>query len=117
MLRRRRAKWLYMHFAVEQALLPAIIETNSQLVQRQLAMSSNTNSSLLGRLYDDMSSILESYPNLRITHARLYVNKVAHLMAQHARSSTSECFYLSTPPFLTAAIAAEAFLILWPEEL
>ncbi|XP_062006063.1 uncharacterized protein LOC133723263 [Rosa rugosa] len=98
---------LAFDFVLDQVLVPAIVETDSQLVQQQLCRSEGSNFSQLGRLYDDLGSTLRAHSNLKVVYTRRVANKAAHLMAASASSLSRECFYFSPPPFLLAVIAAE----------
>ncbi|XP_062028872.1 uncharacterized protein LOC133744858 [Rosa rugosa] len=98
---------LAFDFVLDQVLVPAIVETDSQLVQQQLCRSEGSNFSQLGRIYDDLGSTLRAHSNLNVVYTRRGANKAAHLMAASASSFSRECFYFSPPPFLLAVIAAE----------
>ncbi|XP_024200160.1 uncharacterized protein LOC112203423 [Rosa chinensis] len=97
-----------VRFVLDHNMMPAVIETDSLLVKQQAAINSSSNTSLLGRLYDDISEVLRSIPNVQIIHTRREANQVAHLLADHAKSLYREAFYVSAPSFLAAALAADA---------
>ncbi|XP_062005649.1 uncharacterized protein LOC133722798 [Rosa rugosa] len=96
-----------IEFVVTNHYLPAIVETDSQLVYRQLLSREGSNLSILGRVYDDMEYILDAYANLCVVHTKRSANRVAHLMAAHTRTLPMETFYFSSPSFLQAALVAE----------
>ncbi|XP_062014320.1 uncharacterized protein LOC133730820 [Rosa rugosa] len=96
-------------FAVEQAFMPTMIETDSLLVQQQLVSHVGVNTSVLGRLYEDLGVTLAVNPNLQVVHTKRSANKMAHLMAASCSSIPNEVFYFSAPSFLQAALAAEAY--------
>ncbi|XP_062028675.1 uncharacterized protein LOC133744609 [Rosa rugosa] len=96
-----------LEFVRSRNMMPVILETDSSLVQRQVASRATRNTSLLGRIYDDIVEALRFYPNVSILHTRREANLVAHLIADHAKSLQYESFFFSTPTFLMAAVAAE----------
>ncbi|XP_062013973.1 uncharacterized protein LOC133730390 [Rosa rugosa] len=75
-----------INFIVERSLQPAIVETDSLLVQQQLLGNGN-NLSRLGRIYEDLRLQLAAMPNVNIVHTRREANKAAHLTATQAHSS------------------------------
>ncbi|XP_062013879.1 uncharacterized protein LOC133730268 [Rosa rugosa] len=96
-----------LEFVVANQFLPAIVETDSQLIHSQLVSRGSYNLSFLGRIYDDLGAVLKNHANMRVTHTKRSANRVAHLMAAHATSCMVETFYFSSPIFLLAALAAE----------
>ncbi|XP_062028809.1 uncharacterized protein LOC133744779 [Rosa rugosa] len=102
-----RACSLAAQFVVEHDYLPAILETDSQIVYNHLITRDGRNTSTLGRIYDDIGVILDAHPHLKVSHTRRSANTVAHLMAACSRSFTEETFYFSAPSFLLTALAAE----------
>ncbi|XP_024171737.1 uncharacterized protein LOC112177710 [Rosa chinensis] len=70
-----------VEFVLEQSFLPAIIETDSILVQQQLVSKNGPNTSVLGRIYDDLGVLLAADPNMQVVHTNRTANKVAHLVA------------------------------------
>ncbi|XP_061999168.1 uncharacterized protein LOC133716477 [Rosa rugosa] len=97
-----------VQFAVDNNFVPAFLETDCQIMQRQLSMRVGINTSVLGRLYEDLGLVLESQSNMQLIHINRSANKVAHLMATRACTELHEFFYFSSPSFLLAALAAEA---------
>ncbi|XP_024155771.1 uncharacterized protein LOC112163728 [Rosa chinensis] len=57
-----------IEFAMEHGYLPAILETDALNVQRQLSESTTSNTSVLGRLYDDLVLLLESPLFVKVVH-------------------------------------------------
>ncbi|XP_062028822.1 uncharacterized protein LOC133744796 [Rosa rugosa] len=96
-----------IRFAAEHGFSPAILETDALEVQRQLSSASVTNSSALGRLYDDLPFMLEDLGNVRIVYIGRKANMVAHLLVAHGHDLVQDTFYFSTPSFLMAAVAAD----------
>ncbi|XP_062010699.1 uncharacterized protein LOC133727086 [Rosa rugosa] len=98
-------------FVRSHNMMPVILETDSSLVQRQVSSRATRNTSLLGRIYDDIVEALRFYPNVSILHTMREANLVAHLIADHAKSLQYESFFFSTPTFLMAAVAAECHVL------
>ncbi|XP_024190496.1 uncharacterized protein LOC112194497 [Rosa chinensis] len=98
-------------FVLEHNLNPVIIETDSQVVQRQVSLSSEANSSMIGRVYEDIVALLSSSPNLKITHTKREANQVAHRLATHATTLQQANFFYSPPSFLMAALAVDSILV------
>lgn len=92
---------------MEQVFVHAIVETDAQMVQLQLRQLDSPNSSILGRIYDDMKVLLEDHSNVKVVYMHRSANKAAHLMAAHACAQAQEFFYFSSP-FLLDVLAAEA---------
>ncbi|XP_024178242.1 uncharacterized protein LOC112184205 [Rosa chinensis] len=72
-----------VEFAIDHSFLPIILETDALNVQRQLMDATATNTSVLGRLYDDLVSQLEASSVLRVAYI--------------GRKSTSNSCLLSLP--------------------
>ncbi|XP_062007579.1 uncharacterized protein LOC133724753 [Rosa rugosa] len=65
------------------------------------------NSSLLGRIYDDLNEDLELIPCMRIMHVRREANSATHLLAAHAIANGQDFFFSSVPSFIQNVIAAD----------
>ncbi|XP_024193576.1 uncharacterized protein LOC112197206 [Rosa chinensis] len=96
-----------LQFALDQDFGPFILETDALEVQRQLPMNGVANTSVLGRIFDDVVLLLESQSILGVKHIGRSGNTVAHQMAMYACSLRQEQFFFSAPSFLLAAIAAD----------
>ncbi|KAM5553802.1 hypothetical protein ABKV19_025832 [Rosa sericea] len=97
-------------FAIEQGFMPAVLETDAQEVQRQIGQAS-INTSALGRIYEDLSLLVENHINLRVVHVDRKANSIAHSLAALGSRLEADCFYFSAPNFLMAALAAEVPLM------
>ncbi|XP_062008818.1 uncharacterized protein LOC133725545 [Rosa rugosa] len=95
-----------LELIVDQSLQPAIVETDSLIIQQQLCKA-GVNLSRLGRIYDDLGVLLDALPNVRIMHTRRDANIAAHLMAAEAVAVGQPLFYSSVPSFLCNVIDAE----------
>ncbi|XP_061993271.1 uncharacterized protein LOC133711122 [Rosa rugosa] len=95
-------------FVLHHNMMPVLLETDSLLVQRQVSAQTTSNTSVLGRLYDDIGEMMDLFPNVRINHTRRGANLVAHLLADHAKSLQQETFFFSALTFLQAAIASNS---------
>ncbi|XP_062028960.1 uncharacterized protein LOC133744958 [Rosa rugosa] len=91
---------------VDRSLQPAIVETDSLIVQQQLVGVGN-NLSRLGRIYEDLKLQLDARPNVKVIHTRREANVAAHLTAAQALSSGQTFYCSSTPSFLHDVIASE----------
>ncbi|XP_062013381.1 uncharacterized protein LOC133729816 [Rosa rugosa] len=96
-----------LEFAEVHGFGPVLLETDALEVQRQLSLHDSVNLSGLGRIYDDVVALLEAQSVIQVTHVGRKGNGVSHLLANHACSIRQNVFYLSTPEFLQAAIAAD----------
>ncbi|XP_062018153.1 uncharacterized protein LOC133734539 [Rosa rugosa] len=94
-------------FIMEQVTQPVILETDSLVVQQHLTTAGDANSSLLGRVYEDLLVQLADLPNVRITHVNRKGNMAAHLVAAQASTLGVSMDFNHVPSFLTAVIAAE----------
>ncbi|XP_024200680.1 uncharacterized protein LOC112204027 [Rosa chinensis] len=101
---------LALNYIEENSCFPAIVETDALMVQRQLTTAVEPNAFVLGRLYDDLVEFLEGRA-LKVVHVKRSANNVAHLIANHAASSSQELLFFSAPPFLSAAVAAELSIV------
>ncbi|KAL6145655.1 hypothetical protein ACLB2K_056340 [Fragaria x ananassa] len=68
-------------FAIANNFQPVIIETDAQVVYLQLINHHQANPFVLGRLYDDIGSMIQDSGSVRIMHTKRSTNRVAHLMA------------------------------------
>ncbi|PRQ42997.1 hypothetical protein RchiOBHm_Chr3g0463671 [Rosa chinensis] len=84
-----------------------MLETDAMEVQRQVSAYDAVNTSLLGRIYEDVRLLLETQNVLHVSHIGRHGNMVAHLLARHACSLTENEFYFSVPDVLQAVIAAD----------
>ncbi|XP_062016503.1 uncharacterized protein LOC133732905 [Rosa rugosa] len=96
-----------MNFAFDHEFVPALLETDAQEVQRQLVSQASLNTSALGRLYEDLNLLLGSHNNLKVSYVSRKANVIAHMLAAHGSNLVQDCFYVSMPSFLAAAVAAE----------
>ncbi|XP_062019515.1 uncharacterized protein LOC133736097 [Rosa rugosa] len=94
-------------FAVEQALQPIIFETDCLVVQQQLAHRDVQNTSMLGRLYDDVNAELQIMTSSRLVYTRREANKDAHTLAAYAAAQDQNFFFSSSPSFIQYVIDAE----------
>ena len=63
-----------IHFAIDHQFLPAVVETDAQLVFLQLVNNQQPNLSVLGRLYDDIGAMVQSSRAIRIVHTKRTAN-------------------------------------------
>ncbi|XP_062014298.1 uncharacterized protein LOC133730791 [Rosa rugosa] len=102
-------------FLLHQEFRPAVVETaapcDALMVQRQVTNHIGSNTSPLGRLYDDLAAILAANTDIHITYKGRTANMVAHILAAHACSEPQDFFFFSTPSFLQAAVAADVCLM------
>ncbi|XP_062028451.1 uncharacterized protein LOC133744339 [Rosa rugosa] len=96
-----------VEFAADHALIPAVLETDASEVKRQLTQHISSNTSVLGRIYDDVGNFLETLMGISVSYVGRKGNLVAHTLAAHACTLRQDSFYFSTPAFLQSAIAAE----------
>ncbi|XP_024160406.1 uncharacterized protein LOC112167596 [Rosa chinensis] len=96
-----------LEFALQHGFGPAILETDAMKVQRQLSSEVSANTSLLGRLYDDVMALGAAQGVLHVSHVGRQGNMVAHVLANHACSLRQAGFFFSVPVLLQAAIAAD----------
>ena len=96
-----------VEFAETHGFTPAILETDALEVKRQLLEDVVSNTSVLGRIYDDLRLHLRQHGTWMVSHVGRRGNMVAHSLASHACSLDQDEFYFSSPSFLQAAIAAE----------
>ncbi|KAM5550535.1 hypothetical protein ABKV19_027609 [Rosa sericea] len=100
-----------VQFVLQHNMMPVLFETDSMLVQRQVSGHGSLNTSVLGRIYDDLGEMLASTPNVRISYTKRGANTVAHLLADYAKSLQQETFFFSAPIFLQAALAADSTFV------
>ncbi|XP_062021026.1 uncharacterized protein LOC133737505 [Rosa rugosa] len=93
-------------FVLENNMQPIIFETDCLVLQQNLSRR-DRNTSLLGRVYDDIADDMELIPCSRILHVRREANVAAHLLAAHASATEQDFLLSSIPPFLHNVIAAE----------
>ncbi|XP_061993546.1 uncharacterized protein LOC133711437 [Rosa rugosa] len=62
-----------IRFAIDHGFVPALLETNAQEVQHQLAAQASHNASASGRLYEDLSLLLDPQNILTVS----YVSRMA----------------------------------------
>ncbi|KAL6193715.1 hypothetical protein ACLB2K_034799 [Fragaria x ananassa] len=98
-------------FAVTNHFVPAMIETDAQVVAQQLLQQSAFNLTALGRIYDEVRILLHNHPTIKIQYVRRSANNVAHVMASNSKQFSLETFYFSVPSFLQTAVAAEIILV------
>ncbi|KAL6140762.1 hypothetical protein ACLB2K_059056 [Fragaria x ananassa] len=68
-------------FAITQGFFHLILETDAQMVQRQLEEAGSPNTSHLGRIYEDLWRKLELAGSWKICYTRRDRNDAAHSMA------------------------------------
>jgi ribonuclease HI len=94
---------------IERSLSPVIIETDSIVVQQQLTSNVGLNSSILGRLYDDVRRALESIPSSRLCHTKRQANIAAHLLARSSFSSGHDFDWPTIPPdFISHVLVSDS---------
>ncbi|XP_024196065.1 uncharacterized protein LOC112199256 [Rosa chinensis] len=98
-------------FVLEHNLNPVIIETDSQVVQQQVSLSSVVNSSVIGRVYEDIIELFSHSPNMKIIHTKREANQVAHRLVAHATTLPQASTFFSPPSFLMAALAADSIIM------
>ncbi|XP_024195745.1 uncharacterized protein LOC112198880 [Rosa chinensis] len=96
-----------MEFVVYHFFSRIILETDALAVQMLLAATVDSNTTVLGWIYDDLILLLGLETFVKVTHVGRLGNNVAHQLAAHACSLQQDCFYFSTPSFLLAAIVAK----------
>ena len=96
-----------VEFAQVQGFSHAILETDALEVKRQLDCFDSSNTSVLGRLYDDLKFHIRDQGLWKVSHTHRLGNIAAHSLAAHACSLLRDEFYFSTPSFLAAVVTAE----------
>ncbi|XP_024196456.1 uncharacterized protein LOC112199714 [Rosa chinensis] len=81
-----------VEFLVHHDFRPAVLEKDALVVQRQLVSCNGNNTSLLGRLYDDLTESLAVHTDIAVTSMGRQANKVAHSLAAHACSENQDFF-------------------------
>ena len=84
-----------------------MLETDAQEVCRQLNASNIPNTTLLGRIYDDVWAKLSLQLAWKVVHVNRRGNNVAHILAAYACSLEQDEFYFSTPSMIQASIVAD----------
>ncbi|KAL6175840.1 hypothetical protein ACLB2K_052479 [Fragaria x ananassa] len=80
-------------FAIASNFQPAIIETDAQVVYLQLINHHQANLSILGRLYDDIGSMIQDSGSVRIMHTKRSANRMTHLVADSVIVGTRICHF------------------------
>ncbi|XP_024164259.1 uncharacterized protein LOC112171288 [Rosa chinensis] len=100
-----------LEFAQNYGFAPAILETDAMEVQRQLMACSSTNTSALGRIYEDVGVLLDFQPGLQVCYVGRSGNMVVHQLATRACGLGEAQFYFTAPKFLIAAVIADLCIV------
>lgn len=85
-----------------------IVETDSLLVKQQLGSLSVSNSSPLGRLYDDTVADIGLVHCLHLCHTKRQANLAAHTLARNSFLSNQVISRSTNPPgFLAEVLVSE----------
>ncbi|KAL6188814.1 hypothetical protein ACLB2K_040205 [Fragaria x ananassa] len=101
------ARKLAVDFALSHGFFSVWVETNAREVCRQLSEDSMPNTSVLGRLFEDVWVRMKEDGVWHVNYGSHKANIVAHILAAHACSLPQAEFYFSVPSFMQAAVAAE----------
>ncbi|PRQ20304.1 putative ribonuclease H-like domain-containing protein [Rosa chinensis] len=94
-------------YVLTNALHQALFETDCLGLKQQLCQTTTTNTSALGRLYEDISVDLAFLPNSKVVHARREANKAALMVATYASSNDQSFIWSDVPFFLYDVIEAD----------
>ncbi|XP_062028887.1 uncharacterized protein LOC133744874 [Rosa rugosa] len=95
-------------YIATNSICPAIIETDCLLLQQQLCQRGMSNTSELGRIYEDLKHEMALLHQLRVVHVkRDDAKKAAHAIAAYAAINSQEFSWSNVPSFIQDVIASE----------
>ena len=106
------ARGLAVHSNEEGELLTCRKAVEFAVNVMQAISSQEANISLLGNVVEDIKHLISGLQWVSISHTRCTGNKVAHVLAQHARTSIEDlCWIEDSPPLVIEQLYQDACLL------
>ena len=90
-----------VEFAIDAGFSKMVLKGDNVNVMQAIS-SQEANISLLGTVVEDIKHLIRGLQWVSISHTRRSGNKVAHVLAQHARTSIEDLYWIedSPPPII-----------------
>ena len=100
-----------VEFAIDAGFSKLVLEGDNVNVMQAIS-SQEANISLLGNVMEDIKHLIRGLQWVSISHTRCTGNKVAHVLAQHARTSIEDlCWIEDSPPLVIEQLYQDACLL------
>ena len=86
-----------IEFGIDAGFYKLVIEGDNVNVIKAIS-SQTANLSLLGNVVDDIKHLIRGLQWVSISHTRRSGNKVAHVLAQHARNIVKDLYWIEDSP-------------------
>ena len=86
-----------IEFAIDVGFSKLVLEGDNVNVMQAIS-SQEANISLLGNVVEDIKLLISGLQWVSISHTRCSGNKVAHVLAQHARTSIEDLYWIEDSP-------------------